>query len=288
MRLDEYQQRAILTDQIDVDSPESKLVPLLGLAGEVGSLLVEYKKFIRDADSHRFFNDEMQEELGDILWYTANLATKFGFSLSDIATKNIDKVTNRWPVPGDETSILSLDANYPKSERLPTEYLAEFSVQPGDRKLVTVTLNGEKLGDSLTDNSYKDDGYGFHDVFHLANAALLGWSPIVRRLLARKRKSNPLVDEVEDGGRAAVIEEGLSAFVFNYAVRHNYLDGVRFLDFSLLKTIQQMVSELEVSIRTLAQWESGIFKAYAAWRSLRENNGGTIHADFNKQTFEVV
>ena len=44
-------------------------------------------------------------------------------------------------------------------------------------------------------------------------------------LLDCKRKSNPLTDEVEDGGRAAVIEEGVSALVYGYARTRDFLDG---------------------------------------------------------------
>ena len=50
-------------------------------------------------------------------------------------------------------------------------------------------MSGEKIGDELTDNAYKDDGYRFHDVFHSAYVAILGWSPVIRKLLKRKRKS---------------------------------------------------------------------------------------------------
>jgi hypothetical protein len=55
----------------------------------------------------------------------------------------------------------------------------------------------------MADNAYERAGYRFHDVFHLAFAAVLGWSPITRALLKRKRKSSPEVDEVEDRGRSA-------------------------------------------------------------------------------------
>jgi hypothetical protein len=50
-------------------------------------------------------------------------------------------------------------------------------------------FGGKPLGDDLTDNAYVDDGYRFHDVIHLALIAHLGWSPVVRGLMRRKRKS---------------------------------------------------------------------------------------------------
>ena len=42
--------------------------------------------------------------------------------------------------------------------------------------------NGPLLGDPVTDNTHDDDGYRFHDVMHLANMAVLGWSPVMRSL----------------------------------------------------------------------------------------------------------
>lgn len=93
-----------------------------------------------------------------------------------------------------------------------------------------MTISGKGIGSLLGDNSYDPDGYRFHDVFHLAYAAILGWSSNLRTFLKRKRKSRPLLDEVEDGGRARIIEEGVSALAFDYARVHNFLDGVSEVD----------------------------------------------------------
>ena len=72
-------------------------------------------------------------------------------------------------------------------------------------------LNGRQLGDDLTDNTYDEDGYRFHDVLHLANVAHLSWSPVMRSLMKLKRKDdrNPLLDVVEDGARAKIVEEAI-------------------------------------------------------------------------------
>lgn len=56
--------------------------------------------------------------------------------------------------------------------------------------------------------------YRFHDAFHLAHAAVLGWSPVTRFLLSRKRKCDLRTGEGEDGGRAIAIEKGISALAF--------------------------------------------------------------------------
>ena len=67
----------------------------------------------------------------------------------------------------------------------------------GPGRIVTL-INGRKFGDPLRDNRYEDDGYRFHDIFHLSYASVLGWSPTLRALLRCKRKSDPKIDEVED------------------------------------------------------------------------------------------
>ena len=61
------------------------IVPMLGLAGETGQLLSEYKKHLRDGEAHRLFKERVSEELGDLLWYIANVASKFDLTLDEIA-----------------------------------------------------------------------------------------------------------------------------------------------------------------------------------------------------------
>ena len=98
MDFDEYQDTAALTDQFREKHEESDLmIPLLGLAGETGTLLSEFKKKIRDRESYEGFNDRAEEELGDILWYVSNIASRLNLSLSTIASKNLQKTSERWP-----------------------------------------------------------------------------------------------------------------------------------------------------------------------------------------------
>ncbi len=134
---------------------------------------------------------------------------------------------------------------------------------------------------TFTDNSYKSDGYRFHDVFHFSYAAVLGWSVITRSMLKRKRKSNSSIDEVEDGGRAVAIEEGISALVFSYAKDYGFLEGVSTLDYQLLKTIKNMTSHLEVSECSLGDWEKAILMGYDVWRQVEKNRGGTVFVDLD-------
>jgi hypothetical protein len=149
---------------------------------------------------------------------------------------------------------------------------------------VQTARDGIPLGNTLTDNAYDPDGYRFHDAFHLAYAAVLGWSPVVRHLLRRKRKSNPIVDHVEDGGRAVVIEEGVAAITFDYAKAHDFLAGVTALDESILRTIVGVTSHLEVSRCSPGDWEIAVLQGFDAWRGLIEHGGGRLAVDLDARS----
>lgn len=286
MNFDNYQKEALRTDRVPggdgADDAASLIVPMLGLAGETGQLLSEYKKHLRDGEAHRLFKERVSEELGDLLWYVANVASKFDLSLSEIAAANLAKVKQRWAT--ERAEPLSFDAMLPEGERLPRRFEVELiDIEGEDRQRVRVVIDGKPYGAELTDNAYDPDGYRFHDVFHFAYAAVLGWSPITRALLRRKRKSRPLLDEVEDGGRAAVIEEGVAALAFEYARRHRFLEGVAALDFQLLRTIKDMTSHLEVRQCTTGEWEQAILQGFDVWRAVLAARGGRIAVDLDER-----
>ena len=291
MELNEYQRLANQTDQqpeigtFEAD-PRSILVPLLGLAGEVGELLGEHKKRLRDGDSYKLFPDRVKEELGDLLWYLSNVATKHGLSLEEVATYNLGKTQRRWqPVATGAGPGRLFDEDFPEAERLPRRM--DISIG-GDSWRAITTVNGVKFGSQLRDNRYGDDGYRYHDIFHLSYASVLGWSPTVRALLRRKRKSDPKVDEVEDGGRAIVIEEGIAGMVFSYAERRNYLEGVEGVDYDVLRTVKDMTSHLEVSRCTEGDWERAIMTGFQVWRQVRTNGGGRLWVDLERGTIELI
>jgi hypothetical protein len=118
-------------------------------------------------------------------------------------------------------------------------------------------------------------------VFHIAYAAVLGWSPVLRGLLRLKRRSSPRVDEVEDGGRAVVIEEGIAAVAFDYARKHQFLEGVSGLDTALLETLRGMSTHLEVATQPPAAWRQAVLDGFAVWRELIKNGGGYVMADLD-------
>ena len=292
MNLTDYQEQAQATDQLPAGDPNALIVPLLGMAGEVGSLLAEYKKYLRDKDAHMLFPQQVAEELGDILWYLANTATKFDLDLAAIATDNLAKTRDRWLPAGHADRYRLFDDDFPAEEQLPRSFSVEITDRVGakGKGRITLTIDGVPAGDPLQDNAYDEDGYRFHDVFHLTNVAKLGWSPVVRGKLlrpSRKRRSAPDVDEVEDGGRAIVIDEAIVAYVWEYARRHRFLDGVTTVDYPVLKTIRQLTGGLEVAARSLHDWEEAILAGYRIFREVRARKGGVLAVDLRARSIDL-
>jgi NTP pyrophosphatase (non-canonical NTP hydrolase) len=284
----EYQQAARKTDQPPAPGTDPVVVPMLGLLGEAGSVASVYKKRMRDGAAFQHAKQQLREELGDVLWYLATLADRFDLELEDIAVASLFKAADRWkPTTGDP---ILFDESYPASEQLPRQAVFTFTpeTRADGRTVIALRCDGQSVGDLLTDASHIDDDYRLHDAFHLAYAAVLGWSPVLRSLMKRKRKSNPSVDEAEDGGRAIAIEEGVSALVFSYAARHGYLEAVQHLDHELLTTIGHMVGHLEVSTRPAADWETAITTGYRVWRQLHAAGGGTVTLDMRTRTLRVT
>jgi NTP pyrophosphatase (non-canonical NTP hydrolase) len=95
MQLAEYQRLARATAEYPREAWLA--YPALGLAGEAGEVAEHAKKTIRDdrgavTDARR---EAMAKELGDVLWYVAQLATELGLELEDIAAENIRKLSSR-------------------------------------------------------------------------------------------------------------------------------------------------------------------------------------------------
>lgn len=95
MELSEYQQLSRRTAEYPRDAWLA--YPALGLAGEAGEVAEHAKKAIRDDGGT--VNDErraaMAKELGDVLWYVAQLASELGLELEDVARENLEKLSSR-------------------------------------------------------------------------------------------------------------------------------------------------------------------------------------------------
>jgi NTP pyrophosphatase (non-canonical NTP hydrolase) len=91
-----YQQRSRATACYP-DAGANPIYPTLGLCGEAGEVADKVKKVLRDQGGE--FSAEvitaLQLELGDVLWYVAQLATELGLELDQVAQANLDKLASR-------------------------------------------------------------------------------------------------------------------------------------------------------------------------------------------------
>ncbi|MFN2120552.1 MAG: nucleoside triphosphate pyrophosphohydrolase family protein [Anaerolineales bacterium] len=96
MNLDEYQKQARATARYPVIG-HPVIYPSLGLTNEAGEVAGKIKKIFRDKDGVIDQGDvlALQSELGDVLWYLAQVATELGLSLDEIAAHNIVKLQDR-------------------------------------------------------------------------------------------------------------------------------------------------------------------------------------------------
>lgn len=375
-----YSKEALTTARrCDADSLN---FPLLGLFGEIGSLLSEVKKKQRDATAYRAYAAAVVEEFGDVLWYLNLVAVRGGLQLANIAAnlahekdgyetssdepitfrslqppnlqtmqspspafeatlidlaakvgrlmadqakkdlmcdqaqlskhlvailetlvraaneagvtleaaavKNRIKIMDRWPVERKYPAFF--DAEAPAEEQLPRNLRIKiFERSVGDKLYVFQTCNDLNIGDRLTDNAMTQDDYRFHDVFHYAYVAILGWSPVTRALFRLKRKSQPEIDEAEDGARAILIEEGVTTRIFGQAVEMDLFKDFKSgdLPFGLLKQVCQFVNGYEVDKCPAWCWEDAILQGYAAFRYLRKHRRGTVVLDAHKHRLDI-
>jgi NTP pyrophosphatase (non-canonical NTP hydrolase) len=357
-----------LTRETDRFGPDEIAPVLLGLFGEVGSVMAAAKKHRREGKAFVGYRRAVEEEFGDVLWYFAALCRRLGVGLdsvlvsatsqegyarsvaasdvpagpvskvsvppiagvldnvllhlgaaaadlltvaknsrdverklstfadsflkslkvaevsfAEVAYSNVRKVRGRFLDPV-ASELPTFDEDFSEDERLPEHFEIVIRERRGGHSILE--MNGVVIGDPLTDNIADKDGYRFHDVFHFAHASILHWSPTFRALIKRKRKSDPRVDEIQDGGRAIVVEEGLSAFVFSHAKQLDFFAGQRSLSFDVLKTVRQFVDGYEVDACPLRLWEDAILQGYDVFRRVRGENGGIVSGSRSRRRLE--
>ena len=159
-----------------------------------------------------------------------------------------------------------------------------------DHYFVYQTCKGIQIGDRLTDNIEFSDDYRFHDVFHYAYAAVIGWSPVLRAILKLKRKSDKNADQNQDGARAILIEEGLATLIYNEAKHEGSLfaDVERGkLSFDLLKTVRSFVRGYEVQSVPFWVWEEAILQGFEAFRYLVKHREGRVTIDYANRKLHI-
>ena len=95
MTFNEYQAAAETTAMYP-DKGNNLYYPALGL-GEAGEIQNKVKKVMRD-DNGVLTEERRQsliDELGDLLWYVATMASELRADLNDVAQRNVNKLASR-------------------------------------------------------------------------------------------------------------------------------------------------------------------------------------------------
>jgi NTP pyrophosphatase (non-canonical NTP hydrolase) len=283
---DEYQKLAFKTARTD---GRTLLEVCLAVLPQLGAeLLRKTLPEIEQTINRNIADRPINTVLGEITWHLAAIASLYHVSLDGIVDINRTKVSFRME-RGTPTRLH--DEGCAAQEQFPRTFDVAF-VRIGRGKS-RMYFEGRRLGNDLTDNAYDDDGYRFHDVLHLALIAHLGWSPVLRGFMKRKR---PDVDDVEDGGRAKVVEELVLKAIHSEGERQ-IKDGGRCslkgpvklfaerstIPFGMLKTIRIWVSGLEVEKNAFWEWEDAICDGSEIFFLLRQHKQGTVHVDLSQR-----
>ena len=96
MDLNSYQQAARTTARYP-NAGRNPIYPTLGLSGETGEVADKVKKVMRDRGGvfDDAVRDDLKLELGDVLWYVAQLASELNLSLEEVAEANLAKLSSR-------------------------------------------------------------------------------------------------------------------------------------------------------------------------------------------------
>ena len=95
MSFNDYQQLATRTANQGPDKLGQLCNWALGLAGESGEVVELIKKHVYHGKPLN--QEDLKKELGDLIWYIANMAYTAGINFQDIADANIQKLKARYP-----------------------------------------------------------------------------------------------------------------------------------------------------------------------------------------------
>lgn len=239
------------------------------------------------------------QRLGDVMWYVAGIATLYKLDLDKIAGDNARKALSMFPPP-EKRHPTPLTIRGKSNEQFPPRFDVDFvSV---DNETAIMMVNGLQIGDPVKDNAYQldvgpdgiIDGYRFHDCIHLAFVGVLGWSPVIRGLMKRKRKTDKAIDDAEDGARAQIVEEMIVKLTHLYAIsvdNVNLLNGQTRVSMDLLKQVENLAQGLEVTGSfnrvepcKLWEWEKAILLGYELFGKLRQHKRGRVRVDLVNRT----
>lgn len=317
MDLREFQRLAAETNQLRHDEGQPTAAPILGLAGEAGAILALHKTYLREGVDAAAYREVLAEELGDLLWYAAAVATATGLDLADVAAANLRRVRDLYPTAADREQLAALpvlDAAYPAGERFPRRLVVELKGrrEPDGRVFTVMRLAsaqpnpfpdgpratdggqvigfqvGAQLGDSLAENPDNADEYRFHDAIHFGFLAVLGWSPAMRALLRLRRRSDPATLEYEDGPRAVFVEEGLAAVLSRLARRRAGFLTEAAVTGDVVDVVRATVADFEVKAMPGWVWRRAICHGFRALRELDRHGGGYLVANLDTRTLSYT
>lgn len=95
MTFDAYQKASARTINYSLNHQLQLANAALGISDEAGEVAGIIKKVLYQ--DHPLDAVKLADEMGDVLWYLALLATTLGFSLGDVAAANVAKLEKRYP-----------------------------------------------------------------------------------------------------------------------------------------------------------------------------------------------
>ncbi|MDE7106688.1 MAG: nucleoside triphosphate pyrophosphohydrolase family protein [Anaeroplasmataceae bacterium] len=95
MKINEYQELAMKTLNLNLNQKDILINAVMGLCGEAGEATDLVKKHL--FQNHEFNKEEFVKELGDIAWYLAEACTAVDVNLEEVLEKNIAKLKQRFP-----------------------------------------------------------------------------------------------------------------------------------------------------------------------------------------------
>ena len=94
MTFNEYQTLARRTQNKDLTYDQRRYHALHGLVSEVGEIHGLFQKIYQ---GHPLSLDDLEKEVGDLLWFVAELCDVYHWSMGDVAAENIEKLRKRYP-----------------------------------------------------------------------------------------------------------------------------------------------------------------------------------------------
>ena len=90
----EYQELAKRTINPELNWDKVEMHALHGMVGEIGEIHSIYQKVYQ---GHDLDTEHLKKEIGDLLWFVAELCTVHDWKLEDIMKLNIKKLYERYP-----------------------------------------------------------------------------------------------------------------------------------------------------------------------------------------------